>query len=134
MYFWCIEMIGIELFRLALQLESFDLTSLIWLLFWLLFFIMPFSTYIQARNLRAARLGMLRALERKYGMRFITMIHRQERVGFLGIPIYRYIDIEDSEEVLRAIRTTPRDKPIALILHTPYGWMSPPCSAPSIHR
>ncbi len=107
--------------RLALQMDWIDLTSIIWLLFWLLFFIMPFSTYIQARNLRAARLGMLRALERKYGMRFITMIHRQERVGFLGIPIYRYIDIEDSEEVLRAIRTTPKDTPIALVLHTPGG-------------
>jgi len=49
------------------------------------------------------------------------MIHRQERIGFFNIPIYRYIDIEDSEAVLRAIRTTPPDKPIALIIHTPGG-------------
>ncbi len=106
--------------KLVLQ-GDIDWASIIWFLFWLLFFIMPFTTYIQARNLKVARLNMLRRLERKFGMRFITMIHRQERVGFLGIPIYRYIDIEDSEEVLRAIRTTPKDMPIALVLHTPGG-------------
>ncbi|MER3468258.1 MAG: hypothetical protein C4312_07090, partial [Thermoflexus sp.] len=32
-----------------------------------------------------------------------------------------YIDIEDSEQVLRAIRLTPPDMPIDLILHTPGG-------------
>ena len=98
-----------------------DFASIIWFLFWLLFMIMPLSTYLQARNLKVARLNLLKRLERKYRMRFITMIHRQERVGFLGIPIYRYIDIEDSEEILRAIRATPKDVPIALILHTPGG-------------
>ena len=49
------------------------------------------------------------------------MIHRQERVSLFGIPFYRYIDIEDSEQILRAVRTTPPDKPITLILHTPGG-------------
>ena len=32
-----------------------------------------------------------------------------------------YINIEDSEAVLRAIRLTPDDQPIDLILHTPGG-------------
>jgi ClpP class serine protease len=49
------------------------------------------------------------------------LIHRQETVGFLGVPLYRFIDIEDSEAVLRAIRLTPDDTPIDLILHTPGG-------------
>jgi len=49
------------------------------------------------------------------------MIHRQERISLFGIPLYRYIDIEDSEQVLRAIRTTPPDTPICLIIHTPGG-------------
>ena len=49
------------------------------------------------------------------------MIHGQERVGLLGVPIYRYIDIEDSEAVIRAIRTTPPNMPIMMILHTPGG-------------
>jgi ClpP class serine protease len=49
------------------------------------------------------------------------MIHRQESLRLLGIPIARYIDIEDSEEVLRAIRLTPSDVPIDFVLHTPGG-------------
>lgn len=51
----------------------------------------------------------------------ITMIHRQETMGFLGIPLFRFITIEDSEEVLRAIRMTPDDMPIDFIIHTPGG-------------
>jgi ClpP class serine protease len=49
------------------------------------------------------------------------MIHRQETMGFLGIPLFRFITIEDSEEVLRAIRMTPDDMPIDFIIHTPGG-------------
>jgi len=49
------------------------------------------------------------------------MIHRQETMSLLGFPISRYIDIEDSEQVLRAIRMTPEEMPIDLILHTPGG-------------
>ena len=37
------------------------------------------------------------------------------------MPIYRYIDIEDSEAIIRAIRTTPLNVPIMMILHTPGG-------------
>jgi len=40
---------------------------------------------------------------------------------FLGIPLMRYIDINDSEEVLRAIQMTDDDVPIDLVLHTPGG-------------
>jgi len=39
----------------------------------------------------------------------------------LGLPFKRFIDIEDSEAVLRAIRYTPEDMPIDLVLHTPGG-------------
>ena len=49
------------------------------------------------------------------------MIHRQETVGVFGVPFYRFIDIDDSEAVLRAIRQTPPDAPIDLLLHTPGG-------------
>lgn len=47
------------------------------------------------------------------------MIHRQETMSILGIPLARYISIEDSEAVLRAIRLTPENMPLDLILHTP---------------
>jgi ClpP class serine protease len=64
------------------------------------------------------RRAFLRALEQSRGSRVITMIHRQETLSLLGIPFRRFIDIEDSEQILRAIRMTPADMPI---LHTPGG-------------
>jgi len=37
------------------------------------------------------------------------------------VPVASYIDIDDSEAVLRAIRLTPAEQPIDVILHTPGG-------------
>lgn len=37
------------------------------------------------------------------------------------MPVHSDIDIEDSESILLAIRATPDDQPIDLILHTPGG-------------
>ena len=51
----------------------------------------------------------------------ITLIHRQETISFLGIPLMRHIDIDDAESVLRAIRETPPGKTIEIVLHTPGG-------------
>jgi len=34
--------------------------------------------------------------------RVILLVHRQETMSFLGFPVLRYIDVNDSEEVLRA--------------------------------
>jgi ClpP class serine protease len=67
------------------------------------------------------RARALTAIQRVRNSRVIAMIHRQETIGFLGVPLYRFIDIDDSEEVLRAIRLTPDETPIDLILHTPGG-------------
>ena len=76
---------------------------------------------MSTRTLQNARYRLISLIERKYGHRVITLIHRQEKIGIFGIPIHKYIDIEDSEAVIRAIRTTPPDKPIMMILHTPGG-------------
>ena len=76
---------------------------------------------IGQRILTARRARALDALQRTRGARVIAMIHRQETVGFLGVPLFRFIDIDDSEAVLRAIRMTPAETPIDLILHTPGG-------------
>lgn len=92
-----------------------------WNLLWILFLLSVFMPLVQARLLAMARLRFLRRLERQRGSRVITLIHRQESRTILGIPVARYIDIDDSEQVLRAIRLTPRDMPIDLILHTPGG-------------
>jgi ClpP class serine protease len=76
---------------------------------------------LQQRMLALRRLRALTAMQKARGTRVIAMIHRQETVGFLGVPLFRFIDIEDSEAVLRAIRMTPDDTPIDLVLHTPGG-------------
>ncbi|MBC7318263.1 ATP-dependent Clp protease proteolytic subunit [Candidatus Bipolaricaulota bacterium] len=94
-----------------------DIVSLLFFLL-LLQALVPF---MQRRILEFRRQAAIRALELKRKSRVITMIHRQESVSFLGFTLARYIDIEDSEQVLRAIRMTPPDMPIDLILHTPGG-------------
>ena len=90
-------------------------------LFWifiLFFFVFPM---FKQWNLERMRVAMIRKLEKKRGSRVITLIHRQESVGFLGVFARNYINIEDSEEILRAIRMTSSDTPIDLIVHTPGG-------------
>lgn len=79
------------------------------------------SPLFDRRKTDLARVKLLNSLSRKRGSRVISMIHRMEAVSFLGIPISRHIDIEDSEQILRAIRRTPKDVPIDIILHTPGG-------------
>ena len=95
-----------------------DILWIIFVYFFLFAFLWP---YVRQRMIQSERMNLIRRLELITGSRVITMIHRQERVSLFGIPIYRYIDIEDSEQVLRAIRTTPPDVPITMIIHTPGG-------------
>jgi ClpP class serine protease len=88
---------------------------------WIFFLLMTLQPIVQRRWLDSQRLRVMRKIERQRGSRVITIIHRQEAMAFLGFPISRYIDIEDSEAVLRAIRLTPPDMPLDLIVHTPGG-------------
>lgn len=88
---------------------------------WILFLIQAFVPLLRKQMLAVRRQQAIRAFERARGSRVITMLHRQETMSFLGIPIARYIDIEDSEQVLRAIRLTPPEMPIDIVLHTPGG-------------
>jgi ClpP class serine protease len=90
-------------------------------LFWLFIVISSLQPVIRQKMLEAARVRQLRALEQKRGSRVITLIHRQETLALLGFPLARYIDINDSEAVLRAIKLTGADVPIDMILHTPGG-------------
>jgi ClpP class serine protease len=90
-------------------------------LFWLFFIFITVWPMYKQRNVTRSRLQNLRSIEQKRGTRVISLIHRQEAVSLLGIQISRYIDVEDSEQILRAIRLTPDDMPIDLILHTPGG-------------
>ncbi len=90
--------------------------------FWfLLFVIIIIIPVLQRFFINRARKRILTRISRERRSQVITIIHRQETIAFLGIPLSRYIDIDDSEEVLRAIRMTPADTPIDLIMHTPGG-------------
>ena len=88
---------------------------------WVFIIIFSLLPWYRQRMLQANRYRTLRTLEQKRGSRVITLIHRQESISLLGIPLTRYIDIDDSEHILRAIRLTPDDVPIDIILHTPGG-------------
>ena len=90
-------------------------------LFWIFIIISALTPYLQQQLLRSARTRKMVELEKKRGSRVITLIHRQEALSILGIPLTRYINIEDSEQVLTAIRLTCKDCPIDLIIHTPGG-------------
>ncbi|NJE60726.1 ATP-dependent Clp protease proteolytic subunit [Thermococcus sp. 21S7] len=92
--------------------------SLLWWLFFMYILLWP---QMQYRSLQLARAKLLKRLSEKQKSTVITMIHRQESIGLFGIPFYKFISVEDSEEVLRAIRSAPKDKPIDLIIHTPGG-------------
>lgn len=96
---------------------NFDFSQIMWFLF-IVFTIWPM---MKMRMLERSRYAMLQSFEKSRGSRRITMIHRQESVMIIGLPISRYINIEDSEQVLRAIRMTPDDMPIDIVLHTPGG-------------
>lgn len=90
-------------------------------IFWVLLLLSSLQPMWQRRQLEMRRVHAIREFERQRNSRTILLIHRQESISFLGIPLTRYITIEDSEQVLRAIRLTPPSVPIDLILHTPGG-------------
>jgi len=90
-------------------------------LFWIFFIIVTLQPLVRQRMLEAARVRLIHEIERKRKSRVIALIHRQETMSILGFPVFRYIDIDDSENVLRAIKLTDPELPIDLILHTPGG-------------
>lgn len=90
-------------------------------LFWIFFMISAMQPVLQKRFLEAMRTRKIAEIERKRGSRVILLVHRQETMSLLGFPLMRYIDVHDSEEVLRAIHMTDDDVPLDIVLHTPGG-------------
>ncbi|ACR79312.1 MULTISPECIES: ATP-dependent Clp protease proteolytic subunit [Kosmotoga] len=99
----------------------FDPATFIFQLFWMILIFSMFIPFMRSASVKSSREALLRSIEKKRGSRVITLIHRQEAVNFFGLSMRRFIDIEDSEEVLRAIKMTPDDMPIDFIIHTPGG-------------
>ena|SRR5438034_4287384 len=88
---------------------------------WLFFMLSALQPVVRQKMLEAARLRLLSRLERTRKSRVIALVHRQETMSLLGFPLMRYIDVNDSEDVLRAIKLTDSDSPIEMIVHTPGG-------------
>jgi len=94
-----------------------DLIDLLWI-FLIVSMLVPL---VNKKLIESSRLRLMRVLESKRNSRVIALIHRQESMSILGFPITRYIDIQDSEQILRAIKLTDDEMPIDIILHTPGG-------------
>jgi len=88
---------------------------------WIFFIISALQPVLQRRFLESMRTRKIAHIERKRGTRVILLVHRQETMSLLGFPLMRYIDVNDSEEVLRAIQMTDDDVPLDIVLHTPGG-------------
>jgi len=89
--------------------------------FWIFLMLAALQPVIRQKLLDAARQRTIAKIERERGSRVILLVHRQETMSLLGFPVLRYIDIQDSEEVIRAIHMTDPDMPLDLVLHTPGG-------------
>jgi ClpP class serine protease len=88
-------------------------------LFWIFIMMTSLQPVMKQRRLEATRL--IAQIERKRGSRVILLAHRQETMSVPGFPLMRYIDVNDSAEVIRAIRLTDPNVPIDLVLHTTGG-------------
>jgi len=96
---------------------SFDLSSI----FFILVALMALQPLLMGRWYALRRAQAIRAIEKEHGTRVITMIHRQEKRSLFGFAVSRHIDLEDAQTVIAAIKETPDDTPIDLIVHTPGG-------------
>ena len=76
---------------------------------------------IKQRLLEASRKRLIARIESERHSRVIPLVHKQETMSLLGFPLLRYIDVNDSEEVIRAIHLTDPEIPLDLVLHTPGG-------------
>jgi len=90
-------------------------------IFWIILAITLFQSSRGSSGVVAARNQILDRLQQERKSRVIAMIHGKDTVTLFGIPVSSSITMEDSEAVLRAIRMTPPDQPIDMILHTPGG-------------
>jgi ClpP class serine protease len=89
--------------------------------FWLFIMLTALQPVLKRHLLEASRRRLIAKIEEKRGSRLVLLVHRQETMSFLGFPLLRYIDINDAEEVMRALHLTDPDVPLDVVLHTPGG-------------
>jgi ClpP class serine protease len=88
---------------------------------WIFFMLSALQPVLKQRSLEWMRQRLIAKIEHDRDSRVILLVHRQETMSFLGFPVLRYIDVNDSEEVLRAIHLTDSAVPLDIVLHTPGG-------------
>lgn len=81
------------------------------MLLWLLILWSFLWPQIRFQMLQNARETLIRKLEEQRGSRVILLVHRQEQIGLFGIPFVRFINIEDSEAILRVLKWEPSLQP-----------------------
>jgi ClpP class serine protease len=97
------------------------LAGLAKILFWVVLVVIVLQQVYGSNRPAVARASVLERFQQERKSRVIALIHREDTVTIFGVPVGSSISIEDSEAVLRAIRLTPEDQPIDVILHTPGG-------------
>ena len=105
----------------TLRLWSLHLANLARAAFWLLLVAIVLSQLFGGSGVEKERSAMLGRFEGERKSRVIALIHRQESARLFGVPVAASISIDDSEAVLRAIRLSPPEQPLDIILHTPGG-------------
>ncbi len=90
-------------------------------IFWILFLLISIQPVVTRKMLESARMRMIEKIERQRNSRVILLVHRQEQMSLLGFPLVKFINMEDSEEILRVLEMTEPEKDIDLVLHTPGG-------------
>ena len=91
-------------------------------------FLMALYLVVRGMQRQAAHADLISkfsSIQKKRKSRVIAMVHRQEAMGILGVPILKYIDLNDAEDILEAIRRTSDTTPLEIVLHTPGGLVLP---------
>jgi len=100
-------------------------TDIIWL-FFMFSALQPVLSSVFSRRARA----LIAKIERQR-TRGDSPRARQETMSILGFPVFRYIDVNDSEEVLRAIYLTDRRCRWTSCCTPQAVWCSPRCRSPA---
>jgi len=90
-------------------------------LIWFFFILTALQPVIKQRLLENSRQRLIAQIENQRRSRVILLVHRQETMSLLGFPLMRYIDINDSEDLMRACEMTDPELPLDIVLHTPGG-------------
>jgi ClpP class serine protease len=70
------------------------------------FILVSLQPLVQQRTLEMMRRRKISAIERARGSRVILLAHRQETMRLLGFPMIQHINMNDTAEIIHAIRMT----------------------------